>query len=261
MEHHEQALARYVARESERADTIAVIVSGSLSRGTERAESDIDLYLLVAEDRWAAALRQQRVMYVEREGADYEGGYFDVKLATLSYLDDAAERGDDPVRSSFAQARIAFSRIGDLGERIARVATVPEGQWRSRLASHLAQARLHGGYFIKQGIQRDDPVLSHHAAVHLATSAARAVLALNRTMFPGTKELLSTLEAVSDKPVGMVTAIEELLRAPSIQGADRVLELLEPAAGWSLEPEHTLSTFVLDNELAWRYRESPPEYR
>jgi len=261
MEHHERALARYVAREAERPETIAVIVSGSLSRGTERADSDIDLYLLVAEDRWADALRQQRVMYVEREGADYEGGYFDVKLATLSYLEDAAERGDDAVRSSFAQARIAFSRIGDLSERIERVATVPEGQWMPRLASHLAQARLHGGYFIRHGIRHDDPLLSHHAAVHLATSAARAVLALNRTMFPGTKELLSTLEAVPDKPVGLVVAIEDLLRTPSIRAADRVLELLESAAGWSLDPENTLSRFVLDNELAWRYREPPPEFR
>jgi hypothetical protein len=40
-----------------------------------------------------------------------------------------------------------------------------------------------------------------------------------------------------------------------------VLDLLENAADWPLSKDQTLSTFVLENELAWRYRQSPPEYR
>jgi predicted nucleotidyltransferase len=261
MRHHEEALERYIARESRNADTIAVIVSGSLSRSVERADSDIDLYLLVAEERWARAFADQRLMYVETEDAGYEGGYFDVKLATLSYLDDVADRGDDPVRDSFAQARVAFSLVDDLHERLERATRVPEEQWRARMGSHIAQARLHGGYFLPQGVEHGDPMLIAHAAVHLATSASRALLALNRVLFSGPKYLAAKVAGLEEKPEGIEAALTELVTRPTADAGAAVLELLEGAADWPIDADSTLSTFILDNELAWRYRTPPPEYR
>jgi hypothetical protein len=35
---------------------------------------------------------------------------------------------------------------------------------------------------------------------------------------------------------------------------------VEAEVGDTLPHEETLSRFVLDNELAWRYRTAPPEY-
>jgi hypothetical protein len=261
MKHHEDALERFVARAAADTDVLAVIVSGSLSRGTERADSDIDLYVVVTEERWADAFDRHRLMYVEREGADYPGGYFDIKLATLSYLDDAAARGDDPVRDSFARARIAYSRVPDLADSLARIAVVPEEQWQKRMASHLAQARLHGGYFLVQGLTHGDDLLTAHAAVHLATAACRALLARDRVLYAGPKYLRSAVAALDNKPDGFDAAIAALVHEPTTARGRAVLELLESAADWPLSKEQTLSTFVLENELAWRYRQSPPEYR
>ena len=129
VKHHDEAVERYVARVSADPDVLAVVVTGSVARGTERPDSDVDLYLVVTEDRWDAAFDQQRLMYVEHDGIGYDGGYYDIKLATLSYLDDAAERGDDPVRDSFAISRIAFSRVDDLAERIDRIGAVDDAAW------------------------------------------------------------------------------------------------------------------------------------
>lgn len=260
MKHHDEAVARFVASATTDADVQAVIVSGSVSRGTERSDSDVDLYVVVTEERWADALERGRLMYVEREGAGYPGGYFDIKLATLSYLDDAAERGDDPVRDSFAHARIAYSRVPDLARRLARIGAVPDEQWRQRMASHLAQARLHGEYFLVQGIERGDAILTAHAAVHLATSACRALLARARVLYAGPKYLSSAIAGLQDKPDGFDSAIAALVGQPTIEAGNAVLELLESAADWPLDEANTLSTFVLDNELAWRYRTPPPEY-
>jgi len=261
MKHHDAALERFVARSEGDTETLAVVVSGSVARGDERPDSDIDLYLIVTEERWAAAFEAERLMYVDREDVGYVGGYFDIKLATLSYLDDAAERGDDAVRDSFAHCRVAFSRVPDLDERIARVAEIPEASWRDAMAAHVAQARLHGGYFLVQGVERGDPLLTAHAAVHLATSAARALLALNRVPFAGPKYLASRLARLADKPAGFDAAVTDLVTRPTIEAGARVLTLLEGAAQWPLDEDATLSQFILDNELAWRYRTPPPEYR
>ena len=260
MKHHEEAIAGYVARSSEQAETLAVIVTGSLARGTEREDSDIDLYLLVTEEAWDAAYREKRLMFTETEGVGYPGGYLDIKLATLSYLDDAADRGDDPVRDSFAHSRIAFSRIDDLRERLDRASVVPDETWATRTASFVAQVRLHGGYFLVQGFEAGDALLTQHAAVHLVTSASRAVLAHNRVLFQGPKYLAKAVARVERKPDGWGELVQSVLSNPTPDTARALSDALESFLPWPLPKEQTLSTFILDNELAWRYRTKTPEY-
>lgn len=260
MQHHERAVERYVARVSTDQDVLAVVISGSVARGTARADSDVDLYLVVTEERWAAAFRERRLMYVETEDIGYPGGYFDIKLATLSYLDEAAERGDDPVRDSFAASRIVFSRIPDLAERIDRVTAVSAAQWRDRVAGFVAQCRLHGGYFLPQAAASGERMLLAHASVHLATAAGRAMLAHNRVFFSGPKYLTAQVGALPQTPAGFSAALAQVVAEPTAQAASALLALVEAEVGETLPPDETLSRFVLDNELAWRYAKNPPEY-
>ncbi|MFF1571470.1 nucleotidyltransferase domain-containing protein [Leifsonia sp. NPDC058292] len=260
MKHHDAALTGFVERMGADPQCLAVIVSGSLARGTERPDSDVDLYVVVTEERWNEAYAERRLMYTEDDGIGYPGGYFDIKLATLSYLDDAAERGDDPVRDSFASARVVFTRIDDLADRIARIGAASDDDWSARVSSFIAQARLHGGYFLKQAAESGDALLLHHAAVHLATSTARALLALNRVRFAGPKYLTKLVAALDDKPAGIDALLVDLVSHPTPATADAVLASLETFTGDLLPREETLSTFVLDNELAWRYRTKTPEY-
>lgn len=51
-----------------------------------------------------------------------------------------------------------------------------------------------------------------------------------------------------------------MVRRRSIESGTALLDLLECFAEWSLPREETLSRFILDDELAWRYRTKPPEY-
>lgn len=260
MEHHERAIARYVTAVSADPEVLAVIVSGSVARGTERSDSDVDLYLVVSERRWDEAYAARRLMYTSTDGVGYDEGYFDIKLATLSYLDDAAEHGDDPVRDSFASARVVFSRVPELDARLSRVVEVSAEDWRDRVAGFVAQCRLHGGYFLQQAYEHGDPLLLAHASVHLATSAARAVLAHNEVFFPGPKYLRARVDGVASAPPGFGALLDAVLASPDPETAGALLTAVEDALGDVLPREETLSRFVLDNELAWRYRTAPPEY-
>ncbi|WP_295122043.1 nucleotidyltransferase domain-containing protein [uncultured Leifsonia sp.] len=260
MEHHERAIERYVDQVSADPEVLAVIVSGSVARGAERSDSDVDLYLVVGERRWDEAYAARRLMYTSTEGIGYDEGYFDIKLATLPYLDDAAERGDDPVRDSFASARVVFSRVPDLEARLARVVELPASDWSDRVAGFVAQCRLHGGYFLQQAYEHDDPLLLAHASVHLATSAARALLAHNRVFFPGPKYLRERVAGLPSATPGFGGLLDAVIAEPSPVTASALLAVVEAAVGDALPHEETLSRFVLDNELAWRYRTAPPEY-
>jgi predicted nucleotidyltransferase len=260
MLHHEESIDRFVeaTRSAETCD--AVIVEGSVARGTERPDSDVDLYLVVDDDAFARARDDGRLSYVSGEGVTYEGGYFDIKLVTLDYLDQAALRGDDPCRASFQSARVAWSTIDDLEERLARILAVSEESWSRREAAFMAHARLQNWYFLPQAFDHGNTFLLHHAAVHLVMAAGRALLALNRVLFKAPKYLERTVADVPRKPDGYVQLANDVLARPTPATAAALMSALEEFHSWPLSPAETLSRYVEDNELAWLTGTMPPEY-
>jgi predicted nucleotidyltransferase len=264
MEHHERAIAAYVATVRDDPAALAVIVVGSVARGTERPDSDVDLYLIVDDGAFADALARNRLSWTERRDADYPGGYVDVKLASPRVLAVAAESGDDPMRASFEGARIAFRRAIDLGidlEGVLEAVTrLPDAAWDERVRAQLAQARIHGGYFLPQAAVRGDAFLRHHAATHLALAAARAALAERRTLLRGPKYVAETLERL-DLPDGFLERWRRLVERPTAESGARLLGAVEDWLGPEHDADDTLSTFIRDNELAWLSGRIPPEYR
>jgi len=268
MQHHDAAVERFVEKARLDPDMLAVVVDGSVASGLERPDSDVDLVLIVTDEAFQRALEAGRLSYVD-DGADdvagyggigYEGGYYDIKVATVGYLDRAAERGDDPVRAAFLHAKVAWSRVGGIEEQIARISFVPDAQWEQRMASHIAQARLHGGYFLNQAHQLTNQYLLQHAVVHLVGAGGRALLALNHRLFQGQKYLERLVSELDRKPAGYEAAAAEVLLNPDPATAKAYLTLLDEFHEWPLTRETTLSRFVLDTELAWLFGTVPPEY-
>lgn len=260
MHHHEAALARFAETAATDRSALAVILQGSLARGTGEADADVDVALVVTDDRWDQAFRVGQLAYLERTDADGQGIEIDVRVVCPAYLDDAALRGDDPVRAGFANARVVWSRIAGLDGVLERIGSVTEAQWVERQASHIALARVQGHRFLRQAARQDDAILLAHAAIHLAVATMRALLALNREWFAGAASLRASVARLDIKPSGIDEELVELVRAPSIECGLRVLDLLESVADWPLGPEATWSRYVLDNELAWRERVPPPEF-
>lgn len=260
MEHHEKAVAHFARAEVERG-AAGVIVVGSVARGTERADSDVDVYVIVDEERFEQARAACALGYVVREGVEYPGGYIDIKLVTEQYLRTAAERGDDPTRASFVGARPVLCAVEGIDELIARITQPPHGTWSRNAASFMAQVYLYGEYFLPHGERHDDPFLLAHAGTHLALAAARALLARNHVLFRGPKYVSDAIRHLAEAPAGFVDAFDALVRRPDIATANRVIALLDGMGDWPSDRSTSLSRFVEDNELAWLTRTTPAEYR
>ncbi|MGO7983896.1 nucleotidyltransferase domain-containing protein, partial [Rhizobium johnstonii] len=80
MQHHERALADFASTAME-AGALAVVLTGSVARGTERPDSDVDVYLIVGREAFARARAESRVSYVVSDGVEYPGGYLHVDVA------------------------------------------------------------------------------------------------------------------------------------------------------------------------------------
>ncbi len=260
MLHHEESIARFVETTRSAGLCDAVIVEGSVARGTERPDSDVDLYLVVDEDAFARARDDGRLSYVSGEGVTYDGGYFDIKLVTLDYLDQAALRGDDPCRASFESARVVWSTVDGLEERLARILDVSEESWSRREAGFMAHARLQNWYFLPQAFEHGNTFLLHHAGVHLVMAAGRALLALNRVLFKAPKYLERTVAELQRLPDGYSQLASDVLASPTPATASALMSALEDFHTWPLPVAETLSRYVEDNELSWFTGTMPPEY-
>ena len=259
MEQQERALAAYVDSVRDDPSTLAVIVVGSVAQQRERVDSDVDVYLVVDDERFAAETDAGRFAWVDRWDLDYPGSYIDIKLASLAYLATAAERADDPTRASFLQARIAFSRIDGLDEILARITTLPDDVWDERVRSYVAQAHLYGGYFLRQAVERGDEFLRRHAGLHLTLAAARAALAAGRVMLPGPKYISKLVRAVPT-PDGFVAAWERAVAEPDMESGSALLTMIDAWLGAGMTPDEALSTFIRDNELPWLRGTVPAEF-
>ncbi len=259
MQQQERALAAYVESVRDDPATLAVIVVGSVAQRRERPDSDVDVYLVVDDERFDAATAADRFAWIERQDLDYPGSYIDIKLASPSYLLAAVEHADDPTRASFLGARIAFSRKPELESMISRITVLGDEAWSERVRSHVAQARLYGGYFLKQAVERGDPFLRQHAGLHLALAAARAALASSRTFMQGPKYVSRLVHSVP-APDGFITAWDDVVADPTIETADALLRSLDDWLGRDLATDETLSVFIRDNELAWLRGGIPAEF-
>ena len=261
MRHHDEAIERYVARSRGREDVLGVLLTGSLATRSERADSDVDLVVVVPDASWRSAVAAERIMFVDHDDVGYEGGYFDVKLATLGQLEAAGERADDPARHSLGTARVVYDQGFDLAATVARIGAAVAGEREDRVASYVAQARLHGEYFLEHGLSHDDPFLAAHAAAHLGLAAGRALLSHAGALYPGPKDLVAALRGLPNPGPAFAAAVSATARRPSAETARALLGLVEAHLGSALAEASTLSRFVLDNELAWFTGTTPPEHR
>ena len=259
MEHQERALAAYVESVREQPGALGVVLVGSVAQGREREDSDVDVYLVVDEERFADETAQGRFAWVERRDLDYPGSYIDIKLVSPSYLATAVEKADDPTRASFLGARVAWGVLPGLDETIARIVELPDEVWDDRVRSFVAQAHLYGGYFLRQAVERGDGFLRHHAGLHLALAAARAALAANRVMLPGPKYVSKLVSSVPT-PAGFIEAWSRVVDDPDAESGAELIRILDEWVGGGLTPDEALSTFIRDNELAWLRGTVPAEF-
>jgi hypothetical protein len=262
MHHHDETLAAFAARSRTDAEALGLILLGSVARGEERPDSDVDVSLVVTEEAFQQARREGRLSYVDTEVATYPGGYVDVKVIGPSWLAAAAEHADEPTRSSLRGARVVWTSLPELPSILAEAAAPSSDDvWRERLVTATARMRLQCMYFLVQGVALEDPFLTHAAATEFVRAAGQAMLAHAHVLYAGPKYLRSAVQALPETPADLVPAFDELLRTPDPDRAQEIMMSVEQIIRAPLSAEATLGRFVADNELAWLWAAGSDAHR
>lgn len=261
MRHHEETIEVFARASRAEPDILGVVLVGSVARGTERADSDVDVYVVVTDEAFRRAHEEDRLSYTATEGATYAGGYVDVKLVSPTYLARAVERGDEPTRASFVGARVVWSVLPRLDAQLSRISEPGPEFFHPRCASFIAQMRLQGGYFLGQAEERGDPYLLAWASLHMIAAADRALLSHHHVLFRGHKYLREMVGRLPSLPPGHERRVAEQLRAPTAARGREIMRHVEDFQPWDLPRTATLSRYIEETELTWLFGTIPPEYR
>jgi len=100
-QHHKESLENLKTYFGAREDVIALIFGGSVAKGCERPDSDLDAMVVITDSAYRLRVQNNTTTETIKGYCTYEDGYFDVKYMTKAYLEDAAYKGSEPTRNAF----------------------------------------------------------------------------------------------------------------------------------------------------------------
>jgi len=248
--HHERAIRRLVDHFANDETCLAVIVGGSIAKGLERQDSDVDAMLVMTDDFYKEKWEQNDLFYITAEFCDYPGGYVDGKIVDLQYIRAAAERGNEPTRAAFKGAFVAHSKVDGLDEIVRKIPEYQVHEKREKVQALYAQFEC-AYWYLGEAVRRDDRYLLSHAVSQLVLYGGRLILAHNEVLYPYHKLFMTELERAPERPENLMALIDGLLEEPNEENAKAFYDAIKGFRFWNEAWEKWNVRYMKDTELAW----------
>ncbi|HEX4141390.1 MAG TPA: nucleotidyltransferase domain-containing protein [Candidatus Methylacidiphilales bacterium] len=244
-DHHakalEKATARLLALET---GTLAIILGGSIAKGIDREESDVDLIVVLPDERYAERLKENNVSFLWYDIPGYEGGLVEGRFVSRSFIREAAARGSEPTRFSFIRACPVYCIDAEIPDILPRIPVYPENSRSKNLTAFFSQLQCNRAFFWDQG--KRNRYLQIRAASDIVHFGCRLILAHNRLLYPGQRRLIEVTLAAPGKP----DQFEQKMNAFLVQLTDETKEdfcmMMEKIADWGKDDR-----YILDVEMSW----------
>lgn len=255
-EHHSATLSRVADHFSRDPEVVALLLGGSVAHGFCRAESDVDVMIVVSDEDHTERLRSVRTGFFSKELCTYDAGYVDGKYVSRALIREVGSKGSEPSRFAFQDARVVFSRDAELPALVEAAARYPVAGKADRIRRFQAQVEAWRWYSAEALKQQNLPLL-RTAVAKLTLFAGRIVLAHNELLYPYHKWFSRVLAGAPDKPAGLLEQIEALALAPDAEQVERFTALIRSYRGWEIDPIGWGAQFMLDSELNWLHAPPP----
>ena len=257
-DHHQRAVDRLVEAYHDDPEFRGLIIGGSVAKGYARDDSDVDFLIIASDESFEQRLAARDLFINRTDLCDYDGGFVDGKIINLGYLEDLAERGNEPSRAAFTGAFAAYSHIPELDALLRRIPVYPELGHGERIRAFYSMAFIQHWLF-HEASRHDNRYTLMRAASQLALFCGRLILAHNRILFPYHKWLPRTLESASDKPADFMALFNALLEQPTARRATSFFERVRDFQDWGVTDLEAYTWFMTDVEWAWMAGKAPME--
>ena len=250
LRHHEESIRNTVDYFERLPEVEALLLGGSIAHGLARPDSDVDVLILVSDERHAELARAEDLMFFNRELCAYPDGYVDGKYLRRAFLEQVAERGSEPARFAFQDARVLFSRVGGLDRLLARIVRYPVEGRTERMRRFYAQ--LEAWYWYStEALRLENRYLLTVSLGKLVLFGGRLILAHNEILYPYHKWFIDILKNAEDRPADLLDRIQKLHDEPSRQSITEFYETIRDFRDWPRPATVWSNQFHLDSELNW----------
>jgi len=248
--HHRTAIETVTSKLKDREEILAVLVGGSVAHGFAQEDSDIDLMLVVSDEKYRSLLESGDIHYHETESTPYEGGYVDGKYTSVSYIQKVAESGSEPARFAFKDAIVSYSEINGLEGLIQAASKYPIDRKNEKLEKFHAQFEGWRWMFY-EGLKKNERYVIEFSVTNFVLFAGRLILAYNEVLYPYHKWFMKVLEDVTSKPDHLVLTMNNALQHKSRESVEALYECVTQFHQWPRSEKGWHIRFMLDSELNW----------
>lgn len=251
--HHEDSLKIMEQIYKEREEVIALIFGGSVAKGMERPDSDLDGMAIVSEEYYKELEAKNHLAEVLPGYCTYEGGYFDVKFMTKEFLRQAAVKGSEPTRNSFVKSRVLFSRDPEIETLVSAIPVFQKEEMADKMLSFYCDLQLNYTYFWKAC--RPEGYMKIRVASEIVYCIYRLILQENQVLFPCNRRLEETVAQVKNKPDGIVKLCQEFCNTLEDKLLDRIMADYHAWTTWEHPTDRSqfCSRYEKDFEQWWIY--------
>ncbi len=250
--HHEESLENLKNYFSGREDVIALVFGGSVAKGCERPDSDLDAMVVVTEESYLLRVKNNTTAETIEGYCTYEGGYFDVKYMTKEFLFDAANKGSEPARNAFLGAKVLFTKDPQIPQIVSEIPVFQRREKEDKMLSFYADFWLNYYYFLKSCPV--DGYMKLHAIGEVIYSVYRMILQENEILFPSNRRLEEFVEKVSEKTARLVSLGKAAAQSQEMRDVDAFVDWFMEISEWEKPGDirNVLSQYTMDFEQWWR---------
>jgi len=218
--HHEESIKKLKEYFLENEKPIAIILDGSIVKGNERPDSDIDAIIVVSDKRYNGLEKENRLAEVIKGYCTYEGGYFDIKYKTKDLLLKAASSASEPTRNAYVKARVIYSIDDEIEGIVKRIEAYPEATINDKIRCFSANLELNRGYFLNC-VNEENAFMRTKLSLEIVYSIYRLILIENRILFPCNRRLRDTVLSCKKRPENIVELGDKFLKEITKENADK----------------------------------------
>jgi len=256
--HHTESIQNvkeYFQRDPE---VLALLLSGSIAHGFQSPTSDVDIMIILSEQDYQRRFHRGQLTFFNTELCTYENGYVDGKYLSLNFLKQVLEKGSEPARFAFEGSQILFSRLDGLEEEICRMVEYPMAEKADRIKRFSAQFEA-WHWYCGEALRKENRYLLGTSVSKLILFGGRLILAHNEMLYPYHKWFLRVLERAREKPSDLMSCIQALSKAQTMENIEAFYETVKAFQPWSGNPNDWGAQFMLDSELNWMDGRTPVE--
>lgn len=250
-QHHEESLRIMKKYFMGKPGVLALVFGGSVAKGQERPDSDLDGMVIVTPEYYEEKRRKGSLCETISGMCTYEGGYFDIKYMTKDFLQAAAEKGSEPTRNSFLCAKVLFSSDPEIDGLVQRIPVFQEREYEDKMLSFYSSLMLNYNYFWK--CCHLEGYMKLRVTAEIVYVVYRMILQENKILFPSNRRLEETVAKVPEKPDNIVELGRKLAESQGDQDCDAFVKQF---LSWmSYQPpedfNQVLSRYQADYETWW----------